>query len=329
MTANPITTTIDFAADGVQHGYLRVPHSSDASAWGSVMVPFTQVKHGHGRCALLTGANHGDEYEGPIALTKLAARLKAEDITGRVIIIPAMNFPAFEAGKRTSPIDGGNLNRLFPGRADGTLTQKIADYFTRTLLPMADVVLDIHSGGKTLDFVPFAAIHKLGKPDQDALSEAAMLAFGAPYAMYMKELDPTGLYDTEAETQGKVFITTELGGGGTTTPESVAIAERGVTNVLRHAGILSGEVERHTSQLLDMTADGSFMTSQSQGLLEPCVGLGTGVQAGDTIARVWPMQHTGDEPTVYRAATDGIVAARHFPSLIGMGDCVAVIAKQV
>ena len=74
-----------------------------------------------------------------------------DDIQGRVIIVPAMNYPAFQSGDRVSPIDDINLNRTFPGKPDGTVTQIIADYFSRTLLPMSEYVLDIHSGGKTLD----------------------------------------------------------------------------------------------------------------------------------------------------------------------------------
>ena len=77
--------------------------------------------------------------------------------------MPAMNYPAFKAGKRTSSIDGGNMNRAFPGRPDGTITEIIADYFNRVLLPMADYVADMHSGGKTLDFVPFACAHVCSK----------------------------------------------------------------------------------------------------------------------------------------------------------------------
>ena len=84
---------------------------------------------------LLTGANHGDEYEGPVALQELTVTLRPADITGRVIIVPAFNYPAFRAGTRTSPIDKGNLNRAFPGRFNGTVTEKIADYFQRYLLP--------------------------------------------------------------------------------------------------------------------------------------------------------------------------------------------------
>ena len=92
------------------------------------------------------------------------ARSTPNDVSGTVIIVPAMNYPAFRAGTRTSPIDKGNLNRSFPGRPDGTVTEKIADYFQRELLPRADIVLDFHSGGKTLDFLPFCAAHIL--PDK-------------------------------------------------------------------------------------------------------------------------------------------------------------------
>ncbi|MBP1888416.1 putative deacylase, partial [Ensifer mexicanus] len=131
LRPSPISATVDFEAEGVQHGFLRLPYSRDDSAWGSVMIPITVIKNGEGPTALLTGGNHGDEYEGPIALFDLARTLGPDAMTGRVIIVPAMNYPAFTAGTRTSPIDKGNMNRSFPGRPDGTVTEKIADYFQR------------------------------------------------------------------------------------------------------------------------------------------------------------------------------------------------------
>ena len=95
------------------------------------------------------------------------------------------------------------------------MTEKIADFFQRTLLPMADLVLDFHSGGRTLDFVPFAACHVLPDKAQEARCIAARDAFAAPYAMTMLEIDAAGMYDSAAEALGKTFVTTELGGGGT------------------------------------------------------------------------------------------------------------------
>ncbi len=127
MKANPISPTIPLDQDGVHHGFLKLPYSRDDSAWGSVMIPLTVIQNGTGKTALLTGANHGDEYEGPVVLQELAQSLSAEEVTGRLIIVPYFNTPAFHAGTRTSPIDRGNLNRAFPGRPDGTVTEKIAD----------------------------------------------------------------------------------------------------------------------------------------------------------------------------------------------------------
>jgi len=334
MRASPITPTVDFDADGEQHGFLKLPYSRDDSAWGAIMIPVTVVKRGDGPTVLLTGGNHGDEYEGPVALSKLAGSLKAADVTGRVIVVPFMNYPAFRAGCRTSPIDAGNLNRSFPGRPDGTVTEKIADYFQRHLLPLATHVLDIHAGGRTLDFVPFAAIHVLENRDQEARCERAMRAFGAPYSMRMLELDSVGLYDSAAEEAGKVFVSTELGGGGTSTAASVAIAERGVYGFLAHAGVIAkdvidGNAPRSTTTLLDMPDRSCFTTSEHRGLLEMCRDLGTEVDAGDVLARVHDIDRTGVTPIEYVARRRGLLAARHFPGIVQPGDTIAVVADIV
>ena len=327
--ANPISATVDFERDGVQHGFLRLPHSRDDSAWGAVMIPITVAKNGKGPTALLTGANHGDEYEGPIALMNLASSIDAAAISGRVIIVPAMNYPAFRAATRTSPIDKGNLNRLFPGKPDGSVTEKIADYFQRTLLPLADVVLDIHSGGKTLEFVPFCCAHRLPDRAHEEACVAAMRAFNAPYSMMLLEIDNVGMYDTAAEEMGKVFISTELGGGGTSTARTAGIATRGVRNLLVHAGILKGKTEHALSVMLDMPSGDCFTFSEQDGLIEFCVDLGQSVRKGDVIACVWPADRTGVSPGEYRAAMDGMLAGRHFPGSVKTGDCIAVVAKIV
>jgi len=329
MKPNPISATVDFERDGVQHGFLRLPYSRDDSAWGSVMIPITVARNGNGPTALLTGANHGEEYEGPVALMELAHSIEASQLTGRVIIVPAMNYPAFRAATRTSPIDRGNMNRSFPGRPDGTVTEKIADYFQRTLLPMADTVVDIHAGGKTLDFLPYAAAHRLPDRAQEARCVAAMQAFAAPYSMMMLEIDSAGMYDSAVEDMGKVFVTTELGGGGSSSARSNAIAKRGIRNVLVHAGLLKGQVETSASIMLDMPSDDCFTFAEHDGLFEICADLGATVRQGEVVARVWPTERTGAAPALYRARMDGLVTARHFPGLIKMGDCMMVLSVPV
>lgn len=329
LVASPISATVDFAAEGTHHGFLRLPYSRDDAAWGSVMIPITVVKNGDGPTALLTGANHGDEYEGPIALFDLAARIRAQEVTGRIIIVPAMNYPAFLAATRTSPIDRGNMNRAFPGRPDGTVTQKIADYFQRVLLPMADYVLDFHSGGKTLDFLPFCAAHILPDKMQESRSFDLVRAFGAPYSVKMLEIDAVGMYDTAAEDMGKIFVTTELGGGGTASARTAEIAIRGARNFLIAAGVLAGEVAAQPSQWLDMPDDDCFTFAEDGGMIQFLADLGDMVEKGQPIARIFPVARTGLAPVLLAARRGGLFTARHFPGLVKPGDCVAVIAERV
>ena len=326
---SPVTTTLDFDADGVHHGHLKLPHSDDRSAWGAVMTPLSVIKNGDGPTALLTGGNHGDEYEGPTALLDLANRIDPARVSGRVIVVPMMNYPAFCAGTRTSPLDRGNMNRVFPGRADGTATEKIADYFQRTLLPMAEYVLDIHSGGKTLQFIPFAAVHALEDVEQQARCEAAMDAFAAPYSVLLRELDATGMYDSAAEAQGKVFVSTELGGGGSTSARTNEIARTGVGNFLVHAGILDQAPVSRPSVRLNMPDGDCFVTAEHAGLLELTVDPGERIEAGREIARIYNVERTGEQPVCYHSPLSGMLLGRHHPGLVRPGDMVAAIAVEV
>lgn len=326
MRDNPISATVDFAANGKQHGFLRLPHSTNDSAWGAIQIPITLVRNGDGPCALFTGGNHGDEYEGPIALSELAYELEPDQISGTVIMLPFMNYPAFLAGTRVSPLDGVNMNRAFPGAPDGSVTQKIADYVQRRLLPMADLVLDFHSGGKTLDFVPFAASHILDDKEQEARCRAARDAFGAPYSLEMREIDALGMYDNAAEAMGKTFVTTELGGGGTAGVETVQIARRGIRNLLKHAGIMHGTPEPQPSRKMIQPDDACFHFAMDSGLIEFATSLGDTVAQGDLLARIWDTQRSGQAPRLVHAQRSGTLVTKHHPGLIKSGDCLAVLA---
>ncbi|MEE2870992.1 MAG: N(2)-acetyl-L-2,4-diaminobutanoate deacetylase DoeB [Pseudomonadota bacterium] len=326
MSNSPLSATVEFQRDGIQHGFLKLPYSHDGSAWGHVMTPITVVRNGDGPTALLTGGNHGDEYEGITALIKLANRLRPEQIRGRVIILPMLNHPAVVNGSRTSPLDGGNLNRCFPGNPVGTLTEKLADYLIRYLVPLADVVLDIHSGGRTLDLLPFAATHRMDDKAFEARCLAGATAFGAPYTLFMAELEGEVLFDSVVEAQGKVFISTELRGGGTTTPETVALAEQGVDNVLRFAGILPGEPVEAVSQALEIPDGDAYRVSEHAGILEFTVTLGQWLQQGEVIARVYSLERTGQPPVEYRAPYDAMLLGRRHPAQVNIGDTFAVLA---
>jgi N-alpha-acetyl-L-2,4-diaminobutyrate deacetylase len=323
-----VTTTIDFDADGKQFGTLSVPYSSNESAWGAVRIPIVVINGGSGPTLLCTGGNHGDEYEGPIALGKLARSLEAADIAGRLILLPALNLPAVLAGTRVSPLDRINLNRTFPGRWDGTVTEMIADYVSRRILPLCDAVVDLHSGGNTLHFLPFCGMHVLEDPAQMAGTRAAMLAFGAPFSVIIDEFDRLGMLDTAVEQMGKVFLFTELGGGGTATAATIAIAERGVRNVLHHLGMLDGGPEPAPTRLMHSPDPSYFVVSEDRGIFEIMVDPGAEVSAGQPIARIHDVESPARTPATYRAQRSGLLVGRRWPGPTRPGDCLAVIATE-
>src|SRR5438105_4973179 len=147
-----ITTSLEFDKPGKSQGFLQAPYSHNLGGWANVLIPITIISRGKGPTVLAMGGNHGDEYQGQIAIMKLARELTPEMVSGRLILIPSLNFPAARAGTRLSPLDGQNLNRAFPGQPEGAVTSQIAHYLTTVLFPLADVVIDIHSGGRSMEF---------------------------------------------------------------------------------------------------------------------------------------------------------------------------------
>ena len=327
--ASSVSANIDLDIDGVQHGHLSLPWSGNRSAWGSVRIPITVIKNGSGPTVTMIGGNHGDEYEGPITLMRLATELEHSRIRGRVILIPCLNAPAVDAETRLSPIDQVNMNRAFPGDPSGTISYKIADYITRHIVSVSDIVLDLHSGGKTLNFIPLAAVHFLSDKQQQTAAEELMIAFGAPNSLRMREMDDRGMLDTTVEQMGKVFITTELGGGGTATFQSIAITYTGCRNLLCHCGVLQDELQLRSTRMLEMPDQDCFITATEAGLLEMTVALGSETYKGGLIARIHPADRSGAKPTEYIARRNGVLMARHHPGLIRPGDCLAVIAEEV
>lgn len=320
-----IAHTIDWELQGVQHCHLRIPHSTNDSPWGSINMPVSIYQMGVGPTVLITGGNHGDEYEGPIALCRTLHKLDVDRITGSVILLPGLNFPALKTGTRLSPIDGKNMNRIFPGNSDGTVSELIADFIYRQFVSKADAVLDIHSGGRMMRFAPTSIIHAL--PDEQHYQrclEAAM-AFGAPYCTVLEEMDSAGMLDTAVEELGKVFVSTELGGSGTTSPQTLEIAERGIHNFLVALGALQDERIDTPQSKLVMSPENGFIVSDCEGLFDCRVSLGDFVKQGDVIAEVHHLDRPWEASKVFKAPLDGELLHRHDAGRIHNGDCLAVL----
>ena len=250
-------------------------------------------------------------------------------LQGRVVILPTLNHPAVCAGTRLSPIDGLNMNRIFPGRRSGTTSEIVAHYVFHHLVAQADVVVDLHSGGKTLDFVPSVIMHHLPDTARHRQTLDAITAFGAPVAMVLVELDNEGMLDTAVEDQGKLFISTELGGGGSARASTVGIADAGVRNLLCHFGLLGPEHARppaEPSRIMYTPEQGGFIASRSNGIAEFLVDVGEELRVGQPICQVHHFQDVDRAPTIYESTIDGLFYCRHVSGLVQRGDCLAVLA---
>ncbi|MFQ5613715.1 MAG: succinylglutamate desuccinylase/aspartoacylase family protein [Anaerolineae bacterium] len=332
---SPITTTIDFEQDGKQRDYLRVPHSRNSSAWGSVLIPMTVIKNGTGPTVLFIGGNHGGEYEGPVSLIKLSRELKLEKVQGRVMIIPALNLPAVVAGQRVSPLDGNDMNRVFPGAWNGTITQVIAHYVHEALLPLCDAVIDLHAGGYSLSLVPFMSMHYLENQTQSQQTFAAMQAFQAPVSLVTEEISGEGLLDYAVERMGKIFLCAELGSAGTLSPQVIKITDVGVRNLLVHFGIIEGEVVTRESQglspsrLMEVPEPENYHMALADGIYESFYELGAWVEAGDPLGQIHFIENIAREPQLIIAQRSGMLLCTRGPGFVEIGDCVAVVARDL
>jgi predicted deacylase len=328
-----IWTPIDFGADGKQADCLRLPHSSDLSAYGWIPIPLVCIKNGSGPTALLVAGNHGDEYEGQIALSNLAREIQAHQVSGRLLILPALNAPAVAAGRRVSPLDEGNLNRLFPGDATGSPTEMIAHYVCEVLIPMADVVVDLHSGGRSLSYVASTLVRPGRTPDEHKALLRLMRLFGAPIGFVSDGTGGGGLTTLAAAAQerGALALTTELGGGATLSQEGLSLAEAGLKRLLKDQGILRDVAVEPASSTRLMTVKGhsAFVYAHDRGIFEPAANIGDEVTKGEVAGRIHFPDLPTREPETLLFESSGLVACRRVPSLTNRGDCLFKLMADI
>lgn len=326
-----VITSLDFDKPGKQQGFLQVPYSHNLGGWANVMIPTTVVAHGKGPTVLVLGGNHGDEYQGQVAIMKLARELEPDQVKGRVIMIPSLNLPAARAATRLSPVDGMNMNRAFPGDAEGPVTSQIAHYLRTVLFPISDVVIDIHSGGRSMEFVPCAHMHLVPDREQRAKMFAAMLAWGTEFCFIYADIAGTGLLPVEAENQGKLVVTTELGGGECIPASVHRIAQSGLKNVLVHVGALKGREQQRKAPAIITQATNreDYILAPESGIFEVTVDLGAKVKKGQIVGYIHHLERPDRAPEEIVAASSGYLITIRAPCLTQQGDCVAVIARQV
>jgi len=254
-----------------------------------------------GPTLLVTAGVHAAEYASIAAALDLGRTLDARTLAGRVVVVPVLNVAGF--GVRSiyvSPLDGKNLNRVFPGNASGTASEQVADWLFRNAMKQANYYIDLHGGDLIEALVPFTIVFKSGNEQVDAASLEMARVFGIQYLV--RSETPGSAY-AAATKAGIPSILAEAGGQGIWPPEDVGRLREGVSRVMRHLGILPGrkpEAGRYT--LLDRFI---WLRSEHDGFWYPGVGVGDRVNAGQLLG--WVKDYEGRVLQTAMAPADGSV----------------------
>lgn len=330
---------LDLDSPGRRDYWLALEHDS---IWGDHLIPLTVMVGPRAepeRGLVVFGSNHGNEYEGPVAIKHLLKEIRLDDVLGRIILIPVLNPAAFLAGTRESGDDGLNLNRAFVDGAGVTpalssITHRIAALVRQQIWPRVHVVLDLHSGGEVARFALCANYHPLADPALGRQIEETARWFGTPVLMIYQNLTP-GLLPSEAERLGKITVGTELGWGRAVNPEGVRYARHGVLAAAIRHGQLSGQIEPHahhragTQRKAAMVDRECFTCAPFAGHYEALVPCGELVRAGQIIGYLHDFDHVDDDPWPARAGVDGILIAQAWAAPVPRGQHIVVVGRVV
>ena len=307
-------------------GVITVPDGVDPGT----SIPITVVSGaGDGPVLALVAGIHGSEPSPIIALQRVRAELDPAVLTGTVILVQIANPPSFT--HRTiyrGPWDGKNLNRAFPGRADGTASERIAYAITTQVIDQCDCLVDMHSGDGNEALRPYAYWNASGVDEAvDARARDMALAFGLDHIVveHDRPRDPkASLYCANtAHVRGKPAVTTEAGALGVPTEEMVALNVRGALRVLRHLGMLPGQ--REMVEQPRWIEPSAVLTSPDTGLWYPAVSPDQQVNEGALLGRL--TSYFGEPIAEVRAPMDGVVLYVVASPAMGTGEPVAMVGR--
>jgi len=266
-------------------GYIVVPDAADPGTRIPVSV-FNGATPGP-VLALIAGT-HGSEYTSIVALQRVRARLDPARLKGAVILVHMANPTTFYGRRIYFSPDGKNLNRVYPGQADGTLSQRIAHAITTQVIVPATHVVDMHCGDGNESLRPYSYWQVTGDPALDAAGKRLALAFGLDHIVIDRErpVDPSRtLYTSNtAVRRGKPAITVESGGMGLTDEPSVRAQEAGAFSVMAELGMLDAPSVKVDKPLF---VDRSLVvTSPATGVWHPAVEKMQSVATGTLLGRV-------------------------------------------
>jgi predicted deacylase len=325
---------VDFDKAGRQASYLRAPLSRNTSGWGTVEIPIVVVKNGTGPTVLFTGGVHGDEYEGLISVSQLARTLDPATIQGRVIMMPAVNVPAVLNDTRLSPVDNRDLNRCFPGNPRGTFSEMLAHFVDSVILPHVDISVDVHTAGHSCDSALSTNMHYLSDPEMRRKTMAAAAAFGAPYNVVFWGVDEGATLTSSVERRGILSLGTELGGWGRVNIEGVRIGHRGLSNTLKHFGLIEGKPDTGqrdgspATRHMMVRDQACYAFAPAEGVFEPRHMVGDSVEEGELAGYLHFVEDIDHAPIEVHYGRSGVIWMGAGPGRVKRGDVVAVLMND-
>jgi len=304
-------------------GILAVPAGSDAA----LDIPVAVVRGARpGPVLALVAGAHGTEYASIIAIEQLIEKLDPAQVSGTVILVPLINTPSFEQKvPHLNPVDGKSMNRFYPGKADGTQTERALFLITRQIVERCDSLIDFHGGDLDEDLRPYSYWLKTGNEKQDAASRQMVLAFGLRTIIISTDrpTDPAAsrYLDATASTRGKPSITVEAGHAGTVEPADVSALVDGSLSVMRLLKMLPG-----TPAMVDhpiWIESIKPIASEQTGIFYPLVAGGTYVARGMILGYV--TDYVGRKTFEARAPEAGIVLYICAVPSMKKGDTIANI----
>jgi predicted deacylase len=270
----------------IESRLISVPAGVDAGS----EIPLTTIRGARpGPTLALVAGNHGYEYPPILALQRLRGRIAAEHLSGTVLMVHVANMPSF-LGRTVyfSPVDGKNLNRCYPGRPDGTLSERIAHAITTEVIEQSDYVLDLHCGDGNESLRPYVYQTVTANPELNQAIARLALAFGIDHIILDRNrpTDPArSIYcSSTAITRGKPAMTIESGYLGNTDQESVERIVSGVLGVMRELKMIAdGPAPLAHPVYLDPA---EVLTSPATGILYPLVERDQHVEKGAPIVRI-------------------------------------------
>lgn len=328
-----VFSDIDWHRNGKQAGALFLPHSPDDDAWGVIPFPAASIMNGDGPVVVVSGAVHGDEYEGPIVIAELLRQIQPDEVQGQLILLPSFNAPAQRVGRRTSPIDHLNLNRVFPGDDFGAPTQQIARYVVEHILARADFYLDLHAGGRSLFIQPSAHVVMAHGMDPELAKTNARLAevFGVAITVQTSNM---GDYRTSAgytSMKGIPTLAAEMGMGGWVTGESVQATRDATRRFLKHTGVLPhiATVPGMPTRWTRIPGTGAYVFAPFDGYFERRFALGDTIEAGQLAGLMHQLSRPELEPEPVHFTSSGTLYAHGLVGHVRAGQNLAVLIEDV